>query len=99
MQVVQGSHFQELNLFILWMSIMTYQIFPSVKSRDLHTDCFFLRFAGGSVVIPTEFRGKIFDIPLPTVPGPFVGHTSFSSRVQLIARNFDTGTFSSFVLC
>ena len=42
-----------------------------------------------TIVVPISFYGRIFDVPSPNRPGPFVGEAIFHPRVELLSRPFE----------
>eukprot|EP01098_Paradermamoeba_levis_P015659 TRINITY_DN8071_c0_g2_i1.p1 TRINITY_DN8071_c0_g2~~TRINITY_DN8071_c0_g2_i1.p1 ORF type:complete len:1022 (+),score=240.84 TRINITY_DN8071_c0_g2_i1:1250-4315(+) len=50
---------------------------------------------GGVFVIPYVFRGRIFDVPSPARPGPFLGCATFESSVDLWGRWIDSSILAT----
>ena len=50
--------------------------------------------ANAKITIPTRFCGRIFDMPPPNTPGPFVGKATFKTRAELLGRPFDPSIIS-----
>lgn len=48
----------------------------------------FYEFSGGQFEVPETFHGKIFQVPEPTTPGPFIGYATVVSQANLIGRPF-----------
>jgi hypothetical protein len=52
--------------------------------------------AGGSLVVSDFFfEGALYDVPSPVAPGPFSGHASFVSAVEMLGRPFLDGAVAS----
>ena len=43
----------------------------------------------------TSFTGKIFDVPEPLAPGPYLGYCTFYSRVAMLDRPFETSVITT----
>ena len=51
---------------------------PPLRQQETHT-------------IVQEFYGRVFDVPPPNKPGPYVGEANFETRVDLLRRPFESG--------
>lgn len=66
--------------------------FPTTKTVRFPSKVFELPkiLPDDSFTIPEEFTGRIFDQATPNLPGSFSSEASFSPRVELLGRPFET---------
>lgn len=71
--------------------------FPSTDCFLSENDEFILPniAPGESLTIPTTFRGRIFDVPEPLHPGPFLGYATFYSKADLLNRPFENAVITT----
>ncbi|KAI6660569.1 hypothetical protein LOD99_14153 [Oopsacas minuta] len=50
---------------------------PPLRQQETHT-------------VLQEFYGRVFDVPPPNKPGPYIGEAHFETRVDLLGRPFDS---------